>query len=423
MRLATILQRTHIAHPTKQSGRTCPADKKSFARWPWGKALEVTVRIAFVLSGLGAGGAEKVVNLLAHHRNGQGDIVHVLAVNADGPKSYFPYSSAIAIEALGGSARAMPRIAQAAQRLSRLRRRLVALKPDLVVSFLTKVNVLVGLATRGLNTPIIMSERNNFTSQETHLFWRLIQPIAVRGAASLVMQTQDAFQSLPPNLRGKAEIIPNPVTLPPDVARIPNQGTRVVAVGRLEKQKGFDLLLQAFSYVARSVPTAELTIFGDGSQRGALEHLARDLGIGDNVKMPGVTRFPLEWVGAGDIFVLSSRFEGFPNVLLEAMTAGLPSIAFDCSWGPSEILSSPDAGLLVPPGDVQQLSEAILSLMADPALRNKLSTCGSAAASARYATSSVLQQWDNVIARSVKPPSLKSSYSESAAPPRAQRHA
>ncbi|MDK1493750.1 glycosyltransferase family 4 protein [Sinorhizobium sp. 7-81] len=381
------------------------------------------MRIAFVLSGLGAGGAEKVVNLLAHHRNAQGDIVHVLAVNADGPESYFPYRSAIAIEALGGSTRAMPRIAQAAQRLSRLRRRLVALKPDLVVSFLTKVNVLVGLATRGLNTPIIMSERNNFTSQETHLFWRLVQPIAVKGAASLVMQTQDAFQSLPPSLRGKAEIIPNPVTLPPDVARVPSQGTRVVAVGRLEKQKGFDLLLQAFSYVARSVPTAELTIFGDGSQRGALEHLARDLGIGDNVKMPGVTRFPLEWVGAGDIFVLSSRFEGFPNVLLEAMTAGLPSIAFDCSWGPSEILSSPDAGLLVPPGDIRQLSEAILSLIADPALRNKLSTCGSAAASARYATSSVLQQWDNVIARSVKPPSLKPTYSESAAPPRAQRHA
>ncbi|WFU51047.1 glycosyltransferase family 4 protein [Sinorhizobium terangae] len=381
------------------------------------------MRIAFVLSGLGAGGAEKIVNLLAHHRHAQGDTVHVLAVNADGPKSYFPYHSAVKIEALGVSARAIPRIAQAALRLSRLRRRLAALKPDLVISFLTKVNVMVGLATRGLNTRIIMSERNNFTSQETHFLWRLAQPVAVKSAARLVMQTQDAFQSLPPSLRGKAEIIPNPVTLPPDVARVPSQGTRVVAVGRLERQKGFDLLLEAFSHVARSVPTAQLTIFGDGSQRGALEHLARELGIGDNVKMPGITKFPLEWVGAGDIFVLSSRFEGFPNVLLEAMTAGLPSIAFDCSWGPSEILSSPDAGLLVPPGDVGQLSEAILSLMADPTLRNKLSTYGSAAASARYATSSILQQWDNVIARSVKPPSLKSTYGESAAPPRAERHA
>ncbi|WP_046117650.1 glycosyltransferase family 4 protein [Ensifer aridi] len=385
--------------------------------------MEVAVRIAFVLSGLGAGGAEKIVNLLAHHRNAQGDNVHVLAVNADSTKSYFPYHGSIKIETLGSSTRAIPRIAQTVQRLSRLRRRLMALKPDLVISFLTKVNVLAGLATRGLDTPIIMSERNNFTSQETHLLWRLAQPFAVRSAASLIMQTQDAFQSLPPRLRGKAEIIPNPVTLPPNVARVPSQGTRVVAVGRLERQKGFDLLLEAFSYVARSVPTAQLTIFGEGSQRCALEHLARDLGIGDNVKMPGVTKFPLEWVGAGDIFVLSSRFEGFPNVLLEAMTAGLPSIAFDCSWGPSEILSSPDAGLLVPSGDVRRLGEAILSLVTDPALRNKLSTYGAAAASARYATSSILQQWDNVIARSVNPPSLKSSYGESAESPRAERHA
>nr|WP_275092403.1 glycosyltransferase family 4 protein [Sinorhizobium meliloti] len=377
---------------------------------------------------MGAGGAEKIVNLLAHHRSGKGDIVHVLALNADSPTSYFPYHSAIKIEPLGGSTFAFPRVAQPIQRLSRFRRRLVSLKPDLVISFLTKVNVLVGLAARGLNTPIIMSERNNFTSQDTHLVWRLAQPVAVRSAARLIMQTQDALQSLPPRLRGKAEIIPNPVTLPPNIARVSGQGTRVVAVGRLERQKGFDLLLEAFSYVAQSVPTAQLTIFGDGSQRGALEHLARDLGIADNVKMPGITKFPLDWLGAGDIFVLSSRFEGFPNVLLEAMTAGLPSIAFDCSWGPAEILSSPNAGLLVPSADVRSLGEAILSLVTDSALRNKLSTYGSAAASARYAASSVLQQWDDVIAKSVKPPSLKATYGEGAETPgaetpRAERHA
>ncbi|MDX1015845.1 glycosyltransferase [Sinorhizobium medicae] len=377
------------------------------------------MRIAFVLSGLGAGGAEKIVNLIAHHRNAKSDVVHVLALNANSPKSYFPYNDAIKVEPLGGSTIALPRIARTMQRLSRLRHRLVALKPDLVISFLTKVNVLVGLAAHGLNTPIIMSERNNFTSQDTHLLWRLAQPVAVKSAARLIMQTQDAFQCLPLRLRGKAEIIPNPVTLPPNVARVPGQGTRLVAVGRLERQKGFDLLLEAFSFVAPSVPTAQLTIFGDGSQRRALEHLAQDLGIGDNVKMPGITKFPLEWVGAGDIFVLSSRFEGFPNVLLEAMTAGLPSIAFDCPWGPSEILSSPNAGLLVPSADVRMLGEAILSLITDPALRNKLSTCGSAAASARYATSSVLQQWDNVIARAVKEPSPKKGYGEGTEAPRA----
>ncbi|WEX75609.1 glycosyltransferase family 4 protein [Sinorhizobium numidicum] len=359
------------------------------------------MRIAFVFSGLGAGGAEKIVNLLAHHRMAQGDTVHVLAVNADSPESYFPYDSAIKVEALGGSTPRIPRVAQAAQRLLKLRRRLRKLEPDLVISFLTKVNVLVGLATRGLNSPIIMSERNNFRSQETHPLWRLAQPVAVRGAASLVMQTSDAYQSLPERLRAKAQIIPNPVALPRDCVRIPGDGTRVVAVGRLEKQKGFDLLLEAFRHVAQSVPAAKLTIFGDGPQRGALERQARELGIDDNVEMPGITTSPVDWIGAGDIFVLSSRFEGFPNVLLEAMTAGLASIAFDCPWGPSEILSSPDTGLLVPAGNVEQLGEAIRSLLTDPVLRNKLATSGAIAASKRYATSSILEQWDDVIDKAV----------------------
>ncbi|WP_158228584.1 glycosyltransferase family 4 protein [Sinorhizobium fredii] len=381
------------------------------------------MRIAFVLSGLGAGGAEKIVNLLAHHRKAQGDIVHVLAVNAASPESYFPYNSAIKIEALGNTTHTIPRVAHTAQRLFRLHRQLRAIKPDLIISFLTKINVLVGIAAYGLDSPIIMSERNNFTSQQKHVFWRLALPVAIRSAASLVMQTPEAYQSLPRRFRSKAEIIPNPVTLPPDCERVLSDGTRVIAVGRMERQKGFDLLLEAFSFVTHSVPAAQLTIFGDGSQRGALEQFARDLGIAENVKMPGITRFPLEWVGAGDIFVLSSRFEGFPNVLLEAMTAGLASIAFDCSWGPAEILSSPDAGLLIPPGDVRKMGEAILSVMTDATLRKKLSKTGAAAATAKYATSSILQQWDGVIARSVKPPSLRPTYSENAASPRAESHA
>lgn len=359
------------------------------------------MRIVFVFSGLGAGGAEKIVNLLAHHRLAQGDTVHVLAVNADSPESYFPYDRAITIEALGQPSQRLPRLAQAWHRLLKLRRRLRALEPDLVISFLTKINVLAGLATFGLHSPIIMSERNNFRSQETHLLWRLALPVAARGAASLVMQTNDAYQSLPKWLRAKAEIIPNPVALPRDCARVPGDGTRVVAVGRLEKQKGFDLLLQAFRYVAMSVPAAKLTIFGDGPQRGILERQAQELGIGDHVRMPGITKSPVEWIRAGDVFVLSSRFEGFPNVLLEAMTAGMASVAFDCPWGPSEILSGPDTGLLVPSGNVKQLGEAIRSLVTDPDLRNKLATSGAIAASQRYATSSILEQWDKVIARSV----------------------
>lgn len=359
------------------------------------------MRIVFVLSGLGAGGAEKIVNLLAHHRIARGDTVHVIAVNGTGPESYFSYDGAISVEPLANENRQILPISGMGGRLLALRHRLHALRPDLVVSFLTKINVLVGLATWGLDTAVIMSERNNFRSQEMHVFWRVARPLAARLSTSLVMQTNEACRCLPDKLRAKAVIIPNPVALPSACARSPGDGTRLIAVGRLDKQKGFDLLLQAFRSVAAAAPAATLTIFGEGPQRAALEQQVRDLNLSERVRMPGVTRSPADWISAGDIFVLSSRFEGFPNVLLEAMTAGLAVIAFDCPWGPSEILSDPDTGLLVPAGDVEQLGDAMCRLIADRTLREKLASAGPAAARTRYATSSVLQLWDDTIAASV----------------------
>jgi glycosyltransferase involved in cell wall biosynthesis len=361
------------------------------------------VRIAFVLSGLGAGGAEKVVNLLAHHRRDHGDHIDVLAINADRAESFFPYERDIGIWPLAGRRdRAAAPLSATGRQIVALRRRLTVLTPDLVVAFLTKVNVMAAIATTGLATPLILSERNNFTTQQMSPAWRLARPLAARRASRLVMQTEAARTALPGGLRARAVVIPNPVTPPNQAAAIPADGARFVAVGRLEPQKGFDLLLPAFARVVRQIPNAQLTIFGEGPQRIALEHQAIDLAIGDNVALPGLTETPGDWVTAGEIFVLSSRYEGFPNVLIEAMTAGLATIAFDCPWGPSEILSAPDSGLLVPAGDIERLGDAMLRLAIDPALRHRIAAAGTQAAATHYSMAAVLAQWDAIIADAVR---------------------
>ncbi|WP_203423940.1 glycosyltransferase [Sinorhizobium sp. BG8] len=356
------------------------------------------MRIAFVLSGLGTGGAEKIVNLLAHHRLSRGDAVSVIAVNAGTPDSYFPYDRAIEIHALAKGASGPLGVLL---RTLALRRRLRRFKPDIVISFLTKINVQTGLAATGLGVPFVLSERNNFLTQEMSPFWRRASPIVARRAKCLVMQTREACRSLPEDLWPKVTIIPNPVALPENWSRTPGDGSRIVAVGRLDRQKGFDLLLQAFANIAGSLPAVTLTIFGEGAQRTALERQVQDLGLGDRVRLPGVTKSPVDWISAGDIFVLSSRFEGFPNAVLEAMTAGLATIAFDCPWGPSEILDGPDAGLLVPAGDVLRLGEAIRNVATDPALRHLLADAGARTAASRYATAPVLARWDAVIAQAL----------------------
>ncbi len=358
-----------------------------------------TLRVVFVLAGLGAGGAEKIVNLLAHRRLAAGDTVHVIALNAAEPSSYFSYDPAIQVEALGRS-RHLSRHLGSVAALPSLRRRLVAIQPDIVLSFLTKINVVAVVAASGLGIPLIISERNNFELQQMNPFWRWAQPLAAQQAAGIVMQTESARARLPARLKEKAAVVPNPIT--PSLRRPPEAGPglRAVAVGRLDRQKGFDLLLDAFCEVVRHLPEATLTIYGEGPERPALERQISDLGLDRSVDLAGVSRSPGDWLSPGAVFVLSSRFEGFPNVLLEAMAGGMAVVSSDCPWGPSEIVQDGHSGLLVPCDDSQALAAAITRTLTDPELRSRL--CRNAPASLdRYSTASVLDMWDAAIARAL----------------------
>ena len=139
----------------------------------------------------------------------------------------------------------------------------------------------------------------------------------------------------------------------------------VLGVGSLTEQKDFSTLLRAFSLV-REERDAKLVILGDGEQRGQIGRLARELGIEDDVSLPGTVTNPYPYMANADVFVLSSLYEGCPNVLIEAMACACPVVATDCPHGPNDILEGGRIGQLVPVGDVGRLKEAILETMADP---------------------------------------------------------
>jgi glycosyltransferase involved in cell wall biosynthesis len=355
------------------------------------------MRILFVQAGLGAGGAEKIVNLLAEHRAALGDEVHVLAFDSPPGGSYFPYGDTVSVETFETADRTSKRDPRrVVRRLLWLRRRFRALQPDLIVSFLTKTNVLSTLASLGLSARLLISERNNPGRQRAHPFWQPASQLLARRATAVVMQTEAALQTLPRGVQSRAVVIPNPCTTQSDNPKTSGDGRRIIAVGRLDHQKGFDLLLEAFARVAPGAPDATLTIFGEGPERKSLEAQAKALGIGARVSLPGVTETPGDWLNAGDIFVLSSRFEGFPNVLVEALANGFAAIAFDCPWGPSSILTHKVNGILVPPEDVNTLAEAIKSLVTDKERRDALSEAAPESVS-RFSLTNVLTQWDEVI--------------------------
>jgi glycosyltransferase involved in cell wall biosynthesis len=170
----------------------------------------------------------------------------------------------------------------------------------------------------------------------------------------------------------------------------------VVAAGRLTGQKGFDLLIQAFALVLREEPAWKLRIYGDGSARGELERLIASLGVGSSVSLMGTTTDIGSAMASASVYALSSRFEGFGMVIVEAMSKGLPVVSFNCPRGPAEIISDGVDGLLVPNGDVEAFAAALLQVIRSPSLRRRLGAAGVEKARS-FESGPVGERWDALL--------------------------
>jgi glycosyltransferase involved in cell wall biosynthesis len=173
----------------------------------------------------------------------------------------------------------------------------------------------------------------------------------------------------------RLERIPNGIPPRPSPT-VAHDSRRVVACGTLASQKGFDMLLEAWVTVAAAHPEWTLTIYGAGPWRQRLLDQRDELGLRDVVGLPGITSQLDAELRASAMFVLSSRFEGLPMVMLEAMSRGLPVVAFDCPTGPGEVITDGVNGRLVPPGDVGSLATALIELIDQPERRRALGLAG-----------------------------------------------
>ena len=359
------------------------------------------MKLTWVISSLCAGGAEGVMTALTNGLAGRGHEVTVLTLDDGFTPPALPLSKKIVHRPLGlagWSTGPVQAVRSNLNRISALRRAVETTIPDVVVSFMDTTNILCLLAV-GRDRPVVVSERVNPARYHISPVWAALRRMSYRRAASVVIQTSDVARRLPIALRNRCVTIPNPISpCRPGMPSTEINCPAIAAMGRFEPQKGFDLLLHAFSLVAEKFPKWKLVLFGRGTERPRLETLRDELRLQDRVLFPGFSATPHADLAQAEVFALSSRFEGFPNALCEAMACGLAVVATDCPSGPSAIIHDGENGLLVPSENVEALAESLTRLMADSKLRNRLGIRASEVVE-RFGMEKILDMWEDLLRR------------------------
>jgi glycosyltransferase involved in cell wall biosynthesis len=295
------------------------------------------------------------------------------------------------------------------RKIRALRRLLVTIEPDVVISFLTNVNVLTIFAHASSGVPLIISERTDpLHDGELPRLLRVARTLCYRFADALVVQSSAAAERYRARLRGvsRMTVIRNP--LPAELAASPQRarqeegGGCVVAMGRLTPEKGYAKLIEAFASAFDNDSAWQLRIWGEGPLRDDLQSRVERLQLADRVQLCGLTDQPWTALAAGQIFALSSEYEGFPNAMLEAMAIGLPCVAFDCPSGPRELADGGRAAMLIPCGDVAALAAALRELARDRELRSALGARAATFVRSQFAQPSVMAEWDALIEEVVR---------------------
>jgi GalNAc-alpha-(1->4)-GalNAc-alpha-(1->3)-diNAcBac-PP-undecaprenol alpha-1,4-N-acetyl-D-galactosaminyltransferase len=353
-------------------------------------------RIALVTATMGAGGTERVVSGLANRWTDEGQEVTLVTIGGDQDDFYLldPRIRRVALAAQSPSQHPLEGVASNLRRISRLRRAIREASPEVVVSFGDMTNVLVIAATRGVPVKVVVSERNNPFRSALGTGWRVLRRVTYPRADAVVAQTHPVAQWLrsfvPPS---RVHTIPNSVA--PRDSRADMAARRVVGLGRLEHGKGFDLLMRAFARASASNPGWELMIGGDGPEQPMLERLSRELGLGESARFAGRVTDSGRFMAEASIFAMSSRHEGFPNVLLEAMASGMACVAFDCQFGPSDVIQPGVDGVLVANEDYESMGAALARLMEAPSERARLGAAAREVAG-RFAEGRIFRHWDEV---------------------------
>lgn len=354
--------------------------------------------VVLVTGSLRAGGAERVLSDMANYWANRGWSVVFATWSGAGVEDSYELDPRVArirldVGSTGGSIFGKLRLN--ARRVSKLRNLLSESQPDAVLSFINTSNVLTLFAAARLRINVVVSERVDPAKDPTiSSGWRLLRRVCYRWADGIVSQSDDAAEWVRRHCRREPTVIPNPLRPLPDT--VFERQPLIVAVGRLARQKGFDLLLRAFSEIASEHDTWNVVVVGEGAEKDSLLRLRDQLGLAERVQFVGYVRDVEPWMAKAGLVVQPSRFEGFPNVVLESMGMGAAVISADCPSGPADLIEDGVNGRLVPVEDVGALAQSMAELMVNQDLREALGREASKVRQ-RFRQDVIMDQWEKCL--------------------------
>ena len=354
------------------------------------------MKLYLIIQSMDAGGAQRVLSNLANHWSRLGhDIVLATFTNAE---SFYDLDREIKHLKLGLDSKSIKEkkvFFNNIFRINSIKRSIESEEVDVIISFMTNANVLSTISSKLTNVPILISERTNHKSLRSKI-WRVLRRLFYPFSDALIVQSH--YDKEKYSFHKNCTIIHNPLYVSNQFGDIKKENI-ILAVGRLEYLKGFDMLIEALSYI--NLKGWRVIILGEGDYRQKLEEQIFKNGLDSFVEMAGNRQDIEKYYKRASIFVLSSRVEGFPNVLIEAMSYGCASIAFDCLTGPRDIIDDKKNGLLIKEESIDELSSAIEYLIDNPTEIDRISHSGKDINN-KLAIEKISDKWLSIISDLIK---------------------
>lgn len=346
--------------------------------------MEEYSKIAIVIHSLTGGGSEHAAAMMASHWAAEGRAVTIITLDKKYNDTIALHKDVhrIGLNRMAESTGIISAIFNNVPRICALRQVFYDIRPTRVISLTDRMNVLTILGCRGVAPKPIVAERTDPRYHRIGRIWNMLRRWTYPKARAIVVQTEavrEHVQSF--SRRCPVLVIPNAVSIEDEAEgepafRLDENRKWICAVGRLSTEKGFDRLIGGFALIADKFPDWNLAIVGDGPSRNELELQIAGFGLTGRVQLTGWVEKPWPSLSSADVFVLPSRYEGFPNALLEAMARSKVCVAVECPSGPGEIIRQGMNGLLVDGGNDEEIEaaigEALGKLLGSEGLRKSL---------------------------------------------------